>query len=564
MSRSIRAQFLILSGCLLLAAAGLVVGQVAPGAIGAAGAAISGGALALGLGLGALVHRQITDLLTAMGASVARQAAGQPIGRVPGSDRADCFGDLARGLEVLGPPRAEEGPAPAPAQDLLLAELRGTLDRVAAGDLTARIDPARRDRLDAASAALCTALDDIVAGFSDLVAGARQSGESLGRGAEEVARISRQLSRRTEAQAATVEQSAAALDELTASVRAAAASAEEADHFVAENREAADLGGRVVAEAVTAMAAIEKTSAEVVKIITVIDDIAFQTNLLALNAGVEAARAGESGRGFAVVASEVRALAQRAGESAGRIRDLISMSNTQIKEGSALVSRTGTALEGIVGNVAEVAQRMNQIATSAREQAQGLQEINLGVMEIDKATQQNASIVEETERAAATISDGAAALERSLDRYRVPAMTARPLPLSVVSAPDAARPNAASARRPTGPATRPDPADARRIPAAAHPAPVKLRPGATAAQADPRPIQSGGRASPGASRDRAPAARSDTGSGAAASRSPARAATSGAPRAPAATAIPAAHPLAAPTRTTRAVHEKADEKWEDF
>jgi methyl-accepting chemotaxis protein len=158
----------------------------------------------------------------------------------------------------------------------------------------------------------------------------------------------------------------------------------------------AERTGDVARSATSAMQGIQASAKQIGQIIGVIDEIAFQTNLLALNAGVEAARAGEAGAGFAVVASEVRALAQRSAEAAKEIKAVVSTSMGQVGQGVELVSQTGSALAEIVAQVVEIAKIVGWIAQSAQEQATGLRQINLAVGDLDKATQQNAAMVEES------------------------------------------------------------------------------------------------------------------------------------------------------------------------
>jgi methyl-accepting chemotaxis protein len=186
-------------------------------------------------------------------------------------------------------------------------------------------------------------------------------------------------------------------------VRKTAEGATHARHVVSTAKSDAEKGG-VVRQAISAMSGIEQSSRQIGQIIGVIDEIAFQTNLLALNAGVEAARAGDAGRGFVVVASEVRALAQRSAEAAKEIKSLISTSRSQVEQGVDLVAETGKALERIFAQVAEIDAIVSEIATSAQDQASGLQEVNTDVNQMDQVTQQNAAMVEESTAASHTLS----------------------------------------------------------------------------------------------------------------------------------------------------------------
>ncbi|OHV77775.1 methyl-accepting chemotaxis protein [Ensifer sp. LCM 4579] len=203
------------------------------------------------------------------------------------------------------------------------------------------------------------------------------------------------LARRTEQQAAALEESSRALSQLTEIVRATAESARQTTVSVDETNSYAQHSGEVVAKAIDAMAAINRSSEKIGTIIGVIDEIAFQTNLLALNAGVEAARAGEAGRGFAVVAQEVRELAQRCASAAREIKELISASSVQVRSGVELVQETGNALSVINDHIATIHSLVSNIEAAAADQYRGLNEVNTAVHEVELITQQNAAMVEE-------------------------------------------------------------------------------------------------------------------------------------------------------------------------
>lgn len=234
-----------------------------------------------------------------------------------------------------------------------------------------------------------------------------------------MSRASDDLSRRTENQAATLEETAAALDQMTASVKSAADGARQVKEVVGSARDDADKSEPVVKDAVHAMTEIEGSSQEISQIIGVIDDIAFQTNLLALNAGVEAARAGEAGRGFAVVASEVRALAQRSSDAAKQIKALISESSGQVERGVTLVGQAGQVLTKIASHINHISDLVAEIASGAEEQSIGLGEINIGVTQLDKVTQQNAAMVEEATASSHALNGDAAQLEELVTHFRL-------------------------------------------------------------------------------------------------------------------------------------------------
>ena len=210
-------------------------------------------------------------------------------------------------------------------------------------------------------------------------------------------------------------------------MREAAKGASEARSSVGQTQSEATEGGTVVREAVQAMDDIQRSATEIGKIVELIDGIAFQTNLLALNAGVEAARAGDAGKGFAVVANEVRALAQRSAGAANDITALIRSSAQQVERGVALVGRSGDAFDRIAGKVGEVAALVSDIAKVSERQSTGLGQVNGSIHEMDRMTQQNAAMVEQTNAAAQSLAGQAGQLHQLVDRFQVTG-TARAVP----------------------------------------------------------------------------------------------------------------------------------------
>lgn len=299
------------------------------------------------------------------------------------------------------------------AQGEVVNALRSGLGQLADGVLTAEVT----DQFDADYEQLRSDFNLAASNLCQAMLGVVSNADNIRSEATDISTAAEDLSHRTEKQAATLEETAAALDQITSSVRSAAEASERTNVVVNTAKESAETSSLVVNEAVAAMGEIETSSDKITKIISVIDDIAFQTNLLALNAGVEAARAGEAGRGFAVVASEVRALAQRSSDAAHEINHLISASGQHVKRGAELVSQTGDELQKIIRSVADISHHVGEIAVSAKEQASGLAEINTSVNELDKFTQQNAAMFEETTAASHALTQGAEALSSVVSRF---------------------------------------------------------------------------------------------------------------------------------------------------
>jgi methyl-accepting chemotaxis protein len=308
-----------------------------------------------------------------------------------------------------------ERAAAAREREMTVAALAKACEYLSAGNLTYRIvedfPPAYQKVKDDLNAAM--------ANMQNAILVIADTASAIGVNSDAVSHTSDDLSRRTEQQAATLEETAAALTQITQTVKSAAEAAAHAREVVVAADGDAKKGAHVVREAVSAMDGIAKSARQITHIIGVIDEIAFQTNLLALNAGVEAARAGDAGRGFAVVASEVRALAQRSAQAAKEIKGLISASTTQVGHGVALVAETGAALERIMAQVADVNTVIAAIAAGAREQATGLDEVNIALGRMDQVTQQNAAMVQQSTATSRSLSHETSELTRLVGQFEV-------------------------------------------------------------------------------------------------------------------------------------------------
>ena len=360
-----------------------------------------------------LLGRHVLDPLGQTADVMSAMAAGNLDAGRTSAHRSDEIGEMTRAIEVFRS-AAQAQRDDAEKQASVVTKMGTALGQLAEGDLVYRIEPA----FPAEYEALRSAYNAAAARLDTVITRVGGSAANVNNGAAEIRSASADLATRNQTQAASVEESSAAMRHVASLVSGTADRTREVEAEIGLATQDAKSGGALVGEAMAAMSAIERSSQEIDRIVSLIDGIAFQTNLLALNAGVEAARAGEAGRGFAVVATEVRALAQRSADAASEIRTLIATSSREVAGGVSLVSSTGEAITAMVGRVGRLATLVGEIAQATQGQSASLEEVSSTVSGMDSMTQRNAALVEETAAAARSLADEAGSLAAAVATFR--------------------------------------------------------------------------------------------------------------------------------------------------
>jgi aerotaxis receptor len=332
-------------------------------------------------------------------------------------------------LALLGAAGVAAGVAMA-AQQTILSPIRALVpvaNQLAAGDLTVDVAASGTGVV----AELGRALSQMSVNLRAVVGDATREVARMKAGAAEIAAGNQDLASRTESQAANLQETAASMEEITGTVRQSVASAEQANQLAERASHTTRSGSEALTAVTTTMQDISQGSARIGEIIGVIEGIAFQTNILALNAAVEAARAGEQGRGFAVVASEVRALAQRTSGAAKEVRELITASAQQVRQGAQLSDNAMRTMTQVLESVQEVTAVIETITTSASEQMSGMSQINEAVAQMDSITQRNAGLVEEVAASAMDLNQQAEAVANAMAVFTLQAHAARSQPTAV-------------------------------------------------------------------------------------------------------------------------------------
>ena len=300
-----------------------------------------------------------------------------------------------------------------------LADLGQLLAAVARGDLNQSIEAEYQGML----GQIRDDANRTVRQLKQVIGEISSASESIHVAASEIAAGNLDLSSRTEEQAASLEETAASMEQQTATVRETAANVREADHLAQGVATIASRAASEVTTVVANMSEIAASSERIAGISSLIDGIAFQTNILALNAAVEAARAGVEGRGFAVVAAEIRTLAQRSGEAAKQIKSLIEEETAHVQSGCASATGAEQAMVEVAQAIGRVTELLAEMNLAAGQQAEGIDQVNTAISQMDQVTQQNAALVEEAAAASQSLREQADGLKASIAVFAADACT---------------------------------------------------------------------------------------------------------------------------------------------
>ncbi|MCH5186107.1 MAG: methyl-accepting chemotaxis protein, partial [Oscillospiraceae bacterium] len=255
--------------------------------------------------------------------------------------------------------------------------------------------------------------------LKDIIGNIGNSSREVRTGSEQITEAANMLAEGTTQQAAATEQIAATINDIAEKVQQTAQNSSEASHISTQTSNKITIQDDEIQNMLGAMNEIKEKSDQIRTIIKAIDDIAFQTNILALNAAIEAARAGAAGKGFAVVADEVRNLAAKSAESAQQTGDLINATIDAVNKGTVIAEGTAETMKEVIDLSERTNSFVSDITSATVEQAEAINQIQIGIDRISQVVQQNSATSEEIAASCRELSDQSVSLESQIDKLTV-------------------------------------------------------------------------------------------------------------------------------------------------